>query len=212
MLIKKTLISLATASAVLLGGGLVFSHTAMGATATTSQQTSDTKLVASYSVLAGSPDNAESLVNGLRTGTVITLVANPTGPNPTAPSANLTPATGKLGYGNINIALALAKTLLSQDNITNPTPTQLATALNSVLGQRSQGMGWGQIAKSMGVTLGSVVSASHTGKSAAQADREHLAQSDNAGQSGASHGNAGSNGGNHGGGNGGNGGGGGGKH
>ena len=170
MLNRKTFIALATASAVLASGLVVAQTTAVVSTPTVpttsvSTDPAGTKLVSSYTSFAGSPENAASLVKGLRTGSVITLLPDPTGPYANQPPATLSPTTGKMGYGNINIALALAKTSLAKDGITNPTPTQLAAALGSVLGQRSDGMGWGQIAKSMGVTLGSVVSASHTDKS-----------------------------------------------
>jgi len=217
----KTLVSLAAGAAVLLCGGL--------AQAQTTGNTEGAKLAASYSAFAGSPENARSMVEGLRTGTQITLGPSLTGPNATAPSASLSPSTGKMGYGNVNIAISLAKTSLAKEGITNPTPAQLSAALGGVLGQRSQGLGWGQIAKGMGVTLGSVVSASHTDKSgkatshAAKADS--VAKADIAGKGlgagkdaghgggkggGNGGGNAGGNGGGNGGGAGGGGGGGGG--
>lgn len=208
---RKTLISLAAGSAVLLCGGL--------APAQTTGNPEGAKLAANYSAFAGSPENARSMVEGLRTGTQITLGPSLTGPNTTAPSASLSPSTGKMGYGNVNIAISLAKTSLAKEGITSPTPGQLSAALGGVLGQRSQGLGWGQIAKGMGVTLGSVVSASHTDKSgkatshAAKADS--VAKADIAGKglgagkdSGKGGGHAGGNGSGNGGGNaGGNGGG-----
>ena len=159
MLIKKTIVALGAASFVLLAGGLVGAQTATG-TATTSTSTTTNKegdrLASSYSSLAGSPENAISLVNGLRTSSVIELSASPT-----APSASVSPATGKMGWGNVNIALALTQTSLTQQNITNPTPAQVASALSGVLDARASGMGWGQIANSMGVSLGSVMSAAN---------------------------------------------------
>jgi len=218
---RRTLVSLAAGSAVLLCGGL--------AQAQTTSNTEGARLAANYSAFAGSPENARSMVEGLRTGTNITLGPSLTGPNATAPSASLSPSTGKMGYGNVNIAISLAKTSLAQQGITNPTPSQLSTALGGVLGQRSQGLGWGQIAKGMGVTLGSVVSASHTDKSGKKTDHaktDTVAKADIAGKGlgagkGSGHGgghgggngggNAGGNGGGTGGGNGGGGGGGGGK-
>ena len=179
MFTKKTISALATASAVLLfGSELVLAQTAKDGTAsTTSTSPEGARLASSYSFFAGSLENAQSLVNGLRTGNSITLGPSLTGPNATAPSASLAPATGKMGYGSVNIALALAKTSLAQQSISNPAPAQLSAALSGVLGQRSQGMGWGQIAKGMGVTLGSVVSASHTDKSGKSSD--HSAKTDN---------------------------------
>lgn len=83
-----------------------------------------------------------------------------------------------MGVGEVGIALSLAKAALAQQGIANPTPAQISAALNGgtltaatgtrsvpgVLSQRSTGMGWGQIAQSLGVKLGAVVSASKTDK------------------------------------------------
>jgi hypothetical protein len=62
-----------------------------------------------------------------------------------------------MGFGNVNIALSLAEASLKQQGITNPTSEQLQGALMSVLQQRADGKGWGQIANSMGFKLGEVV-------------------------------------------------------
>ena len=152
-----------------IAGALIGSPTwAQTSTSTSSVD----KLTAQYSTLAGSQENANSLIIGLRDGKNVLLT------NPTAPSVTFTPPTSKLGYGNINIALSLAKADLARQGITNPTPAQLAAALNGgtivtatgtvtmagVLAQRQAGMGWGQIADAMGVKLGSIVSASKTDK------------------------------------------------
>ena len=213
MFTKKTIAALAAASAVLLfGSGLALAQTANDGTASTTITSPEgARMASSYSSFAGSLENAQSLVNGLRTGNSITLGPSLTGPNATAPSASLAPATGKMGYGNVNIAIALAKTSLAQQSISNPTPAQLSAALSGVLGQRSQGMGWGQIAKDMGVTLGSVVSASHTDKSGKSSNHsaktDNVAKANNAGTGLASGEDSGNNGkGGNAGGNGGNGG------
>ena len=74
-----------------------------------------------------------------------------------------------MGYGNIRIALSLAKSQLARQGITEPTPQQLQAALmgtsattsttqSGILQMRASGMGWGQIANSMGVKLGTVMS------------------------------------------------------
>jgi len=136
----------------------------------------EVKLSSQYATLAGSQRNADSLITGLRDGKNVLLLTGPGSTNPTAASVVFTPATGKLGYGNINIALSLAKADLARIGITNPTPAQLAAALNGgaittasgtytmagVLAQRQAGMGWGQIAAAQGVKLGAVVSESKT--------------------------------------------------
>ena len=186
MLFKPALLLLATASAVLVLGAPALSQTAQaGAAVKAPASTAAGKLVSQYSTFAGSTSNAEALITGLRDDTSITLLASPDGLNPTAPPATFTPATGKVGYGNINIALSLAMADLAKQGITEPTPDQLAAALNGgtistatgtatlagVLAQRQAGLGWGQIAQAMGVKLGSLVSASKTAKAGAKATK-----------------------------------------
>jgi hypothetical protein len=197
---------------------------------------SSDRLVSRYSSLSGSTRNAQSLVTGLQSGSSITLV--PTGaPSPANQPVTFTPATPHLGLGEVNITLSLAKAELSKLGITNPTPAQLQAALNGgtltaadgssvklagVLAQRQSGQGWGQIANSMGVKLGSLVSASKTGHADSKAEHEesgamHAARADDASAHGksnstntASHANGNGGGKSSGGGGGGNGGGGGG--
>jgi hypothetical protein len=137
------------------------------------------RLVSEFSGFAGSDDNARSLVTGLRQSGEITLVSGSGRP---AETATFTPATRPMGYGNVRIALALAREQLAQNGITQPTPDQLraalaggvvadgtgspgsTTRLQGVLQMRADGMGWGRIAQSMGTKLGPVLS----GKSGAQ--------------------------------------------
>lgn len=136
MSLKPTIPAIAVGSALVLLGAPVFSQTAPGGvvvvttTTTSTTNTDTTRLVSAYSTFAGSPSNAEILIAGLRDDQTITLVASPDGLNPTAPPATFTPAIGKLGYGNINIALSLAKADLAKQGISNPTPAQLAAARN----------------------------------------------------------------------------------
>lgn len=148
------------------------------------------QLVASFTVFAGSEENASSLVNGLRSGGLITLT-------PTTPAAAVggttndgslafMPPTRPMGWGNVRHALTLAQRQLAAQGISNPTPDQLQAALmgGSVItatGQtaslpgtltlRSQGMGWGQIAHTVGAPLGNAASiqASSHGSGAATA-------------------------------------------
>ena len=117
------------------------------------------KLVEKYTPLAGSPGNAKALVSGLRNDTQVKLTSRTS-------SASFTPPTGKMGYGNVDNALALAEASLKQQGITKPTPEQLKAALvggtvngrklDGVLAMRAAGDGWGQIAQSLGVKLGDV--------------------------------------------------------
>jgi hypothetical protein len=137
---------LLTASA-LLAFPLALRAQAESATKTTE---SADRLIQKYAPLAGSEDNAKSLVTGLRDGTAVKLSSG-------TASTSFTSPTGKMGYGNVNIALSLAEASLKQQGITNPTSEQLQGALMSVLQQRADGKGWGQIANSMGFKLGEVV-------------------------------------------------------
>jgi hypothetical protein len=155
------------------------STTTAPATQPVAESNALSKLIAEYSQWAGSKENAKSLVQGLNTGSSVTLSssAGTSGGN----TNTFTPATSKLGVGEVGIALSLAKASLAQQGITNPTPVQLSAALNGglvtsstsstslvgVLAQRESGSGWGQIAQSLGVKLGSVMSSSKTDKSSA---------------------------------------------
>src|SRR6266446_7399989 len=108
------------------------------------------RLIQKYTPLTGSEDNAKSLVTGLRDGAAVKLSSGGT-------STSFTSPTGKMGFGNVNIALSLAEASLKQQGITNPTSAQLQGALMGILQQRADGKGWGQIASSMGFKLGEVV-------------------------------------------------------
>jgi len=169
---------------LLIGGGLL---TALAATVPFSvaqtggsvakSDTELTRLAARWSDFAGSDANARALVTGLRDDTTITLAPAGSGQS----GATFEPKTGKLGFGNINIALALAQKELGDLKISQPSPAQIEAALNGgtigsetlpgVLKLRSDGMGWGQIANTLGFKLGEVVSASHTDRSRAGMDR-----------------------------------------
>src|ERR1043165_6455127 len=88
-------------------------------------QTTD-KLVDKYTDLAGSKDNAKALVTGLRDGGDIKLG-----------SETFKTPTGKMGVGNVNIALALTQASLDKQGIENPSTKQLNTALTDILQQRA---------------------------------------------------------------------------
>ncbi len=109
--------------------------------------------------------------------TVVATVPVLAPPPPAAPPPTSAPST-KLGQGEQDISLALAKAELSKLGITHPTSAQLDAALHGgtvrtargksvqltgVLTQRQSGMGWGQIAHAMGLKLGAVVSAAKSG-------------------------------------------------
>ncbi|MEO1767057.1 hypothetical protein [Thiobacter aerophilum] len=132
-----------------------------------------------FAQFAGSQENAEALISGLRSGTPITLSG--VSAAGTTTTTTITPPTRPMGYGNTYISLSLAKTQLAQYGITDPTPEVLKAALTGgsftvtkvapdgtvstqtvtlegILNQRAAGMGWGQIAQANGFKLGPVVS------------------------------------------------------
>ncbi len=136
------------------------------------------KLSTEFSSFLGADSRA--VVTGLRNGTPITLTrtapSTTPGTTPVTTTTTINPPTGKMGFGNVFISLALAKQQLSQAGITQPTPQQLqaallggtvttgsgttatTTKLQGILTMRSQHMGWGQIAQKLGFKLGPAVS------------------------------------------------------
>lgn len=176
----------------------VYGTAALAQTTSTSTTTNteSTRLATRYSTFSGSDANSTALVDGLRNGTSITLETTTTVKNANGTTSTVTtpttfqPATAKLGYGNVNIALALAEADLNKLGITDPTAAEIEAALNGgtvtladgstetlqgVLALRAQGEGWGQISKTLGTgKLGAVVSASensHSQAGVAQANR-----------------------------------------
>jgi hypothetical protein len=131
------------------------------------------RISASFETLAGSEENARSLVDGLRSGGEITLTSEVDGQTV---QRTFSPATGEQGYGNVFLALGLAEQELVKAGVTEPTAAQLEAALNGgvitvgtgetaksvelagVLALRADGQGWGQIAREIGVNPGQVVS------------------------------------------------------
>ena len=107
------------------------------------------ELIDRYTRLAGSKQNATSLVDGLRDGKQVRLTRGGT-------TETFNPPTGKMGYGNVDNALALAEASLAKRGITNPTPAQLESAVMDILKMRADGKGWGQIADAKGFKLGEV--------------------------------------------------------
>jgi len=113
----------------------------------------------------GSTENTNSLASGLRTGGEVTLTGS-------GETATFTPPTKPMGYGNVTRAMDLAQRDLAAAGISNPTPTEIkiammggtitrtegttttTTTFDGVLKLRSEGMGWGQIAHSIGVHPG----------------------------------------------------------
>ena len=144
-------------------------------TAGSSGKLSPEGLVDHYKGITGSEANARSLVNGLHSGDPITLVGPPPPlaprpplalkpgmkppPPPPAPkpiTVTFTPPTGKMGWGNVDISLTLMEAVLTHNNVSKPSPTQLFGVLMTnpgILQLRAGGMGWGQIANELGFEL-----------------------------------------------------------
>ena len=110
----------------------------------------------------GSTRNTDSLARGLRTGSEVTLTGS-------GERVTFTPPTKPMGYGNVTRAMDLAQRDLAAAGITEPTPTEIkiammggtltqadgsTTTFDGVLKLRSEGMGWGQIAHTIGVHPG----------------------------------------------------------
>lgn len=120
-----------------------------------------------FTAFAGSSSNAQDLINGLRSGSSITLSAGQSA------TVTFTPPTSTMGYGEVAISLGLAQALLTSYGITSPTPQEIQAALTGgtittsgntqenltgVLTMRESGMGWGEIARKDGFNLGVIVS------------------------------------------------------
>jgi hypothetical protein len=125
-----------------------------------------TRLGAEFCAFAGSSENAGALIEGLRSGSAITLTAaTPSGRDGAATGTSFTAPTGPMSYGNIRVALSLAREQLAREGIDHPTPQQLQAALvgdaaagtTGILDRRAAGMGWGRIAHDLGMKLGPVV-------------------------------------------------------
>ena len=131
------------------------------------------KVAAAFVGMAGSQDNAVALATALRTGTAanLTFISTSSTGETTQVTTAVSIPTKPMGWGNVSHALALAQFSLRQAGIDNPTAADLQAALDGgtvttadgktvtlagVLQQRAQGMGWGQIAKAYGTTMGDV--------------------------------------------------------
>ena len=140
-------------SAALLAAALfTLPLAAMSETSTDTDASSTSRLIAQYTSLAGSQQNATSLVDGLRSGSQVTLTSA------SGQTTTFTPATGKMGYGEVNISLALAEKLMTTNpNLTLSGALMGTSSTQGILQMRASGMGWGQIANSLGFRLGDVM-------------------------------------------------------
>lgn len=76
-----------------------------------------------------------------------------------------------------DFATLLARADLRNQGIADPTPAELGAAVQSIQDQRTSGIGWGEIAHSLGLKLGPVVSAANRAKHAD--DPKHTEIADN---------------------------------
>lgn len=180
---KRTIVIgfLAVSSAYLLAGAAAADTAVRTSTSTQTSTSSQPRqaLISGFSEFAGSEENAASLVNGLRSGSLVTLAPATSGSSTGSdPGISFMPPTRPMGWGNVRHALTLAQRELAAQGITDPTPAELqaaltggsittatgdTVALSGTLTLRSQGMGWGQIAKTTGVPLGNAASIKASG-------------------------------------------------
>lgn len=144
------------------------------------------RLVAEFGDFAGSTENARALISGLRSGDPITLTATP---GSSGANATFSSPTRPLSYGNIRIALSLARAQLAREGIAQPTPQQLQAALvgnaagtspapDGILTRRAAGLGWGRIAHAMGMKLGPTVSGHDSQPATTTGTRAHVEHRD----------------------------------
>lgn len=111
-------------------------------------------ITSEFKGFAGSYGNASNLLSGLRQGGAITLT------KPNCAGISFAPAMGRMGYGDVFIALSLVRQNLLEQGVVRPCPEQIMAALvgnQGVLKLRSQGLGWGQVADVTGAPLGRVI-------------------------------------------------------
>ncbi|MCB2027598.1 MAG: hypothetical protein KDH18_02260, partial [Rhodoferax sp.] len=145
--IAFALILLGSAAVAQTGGTQLTAPTADTRSSTPARATG---IAAQYGASIGTTEEAGAVIDAMRTGKDVTV-------------GDVTVSgTGKsMGWGNVEIAMALAKSQVAAD----ATSKEFLSALDQVMDMRSSGMGWGQVAKDLGVNLGQVMSSSRTGKS-----------------------------------------------
>jgi hypothetical protein len=111
------------ALAASLAASLAF---AAGAMAAAPPQTDASRIAVQYSEWAGGQSNAEALVSGLRSGSLVTLVTN--GADRSVSLAGFTPSA-PMSYGAVSNALANAQRSLSRVGISRPNAEQIQAAL-----------------------------------------------------------------------------------
>ena len=151
-MLKKTLLCAALSTAFLAVGAFAQTTTTTSTSTTSTQSVPTNRMVSEYTKLAGSQDNAKSLVTGLRTGSSITLTDS------SGKTTTFTPPTKPMGNGNVNITLRMAQQMMANNpNLTLEQALMGTSDTKGILQLRASGMGWGQIAKTEGFKLGEVM-------------------------------------------------------
>lgn len=195
----KTLLAAALSLALFAAVPAFAQDTTTDDTVETDASVPKTRLVERYSGSEGFPEDASDIVTDLRTGGEFTVettttkpVLNADGTQATNPDGSLKFETvtttetienpnGPMGWGGVNITLAMAEKLISSGkaesleealmgtpDVTNADGT-VTEGTDGLLQMRADGMGWGKIAKELGFKLGSVVG---KGKTPTTSDEE----------------------------------------
>jgi len=106
-----------------LAASLLVASSAMAAS---NREASPARISSEFASWAGGPQNAQALVNGLHSGSSITLAT--TGPDRGVSLAGFTPAA-RMDYDEIRSALSTARSELAHLGIRSPSAEQIQAAL-----------------------------------------------------------------------------------
>ena len=123
-------------------------------TTASSSGNTGSRLADTFSASVGSKADAKTVIEGMRAGKDVTVNG-----------VTVSGTGGTMGYGNINIAMSLAKSQMSATS----TSKDFLSALDKVADMRASGLGWGQIAHALGVNLGQAVSSSKASNASSKA-------------------------------------------
>ena len=127
------------------------------------------KLTDEFSEFLGGEEQAAGVIDSLRQGKSFSLATDTSETGTTTDSSNsvIEPPTGSMGYGNVKITLKLAEAKLAEMGINQPTNEQFSAVLlggeingqpvDGILALRSEGMGWGEIAKQYDMKVGQLM-------------------------------------------------------
>lgn len=118
--------------------------------------------------LVGSLGAQAQAVKAVKTATVVSPSKTLISRKDTA----LTPGGSHHGSGHRDLATLIAMAGLAQDKVISPTAEQVSTAVSNVEFLRASGMGWGAIAQTLGVQLGSVLGEGREARGSRDRERE----------------------------------------